>query len=78
MINRGAYVHNPMAKFSGVAQNVQVLQILKMLMVSDKIINKDFRIHKTTHIFKQNPLENGLIFTIYQNYTLAFSLLLMH
>ena len=44
---------------------------LRKLMVSDKKIHRSFRTHTT--LDKQNPLENFLIFTIYQNYTLALS-----
>ena len=40
-------------------------------MVSDKTIHKPSRTHTT--LIKQNPLENISIFTIYQNYTLAYS-----
>ena len=41
-------------------------------MVSDKTIHKAFRIHK---LYKQNPLEICfvLIFTMYQNYTMALN-----
>ena len=40
-----------------------------MLMVSDKMIHGAFR----TQLYKQNTLEKILIFTIYQNYTLALN-----
>ena len=40
-----------------------------MLMVSYKMIHMAFRTHKT--IYKQNPLEEIFIFTIYQNYCIG-------
>ena len=39
-------------------------------MVSDKKIHRAFRART---IYTQNPLEKFLIFTIYQNYTLALN-----
>ena len=45
---------------------------LRKLMVSDKKIHRA----ELIQLYKQNPLEKFLIFTIYQNYTLALSLFL--
>ena len=42
------------------------------MMVSDEKIHRAFRTHST--LFKQHQLEKILMFTIYQNYTLALSL----
>ena len=44
-------------------------KFLIILMVSDKTIQKAFRINKT--LFKYNPIENFSSFTIYPNYTLT-------
>ena len=46
------------------------MYFLKIWVVSDKTIQRAFRIH-TTLLNKQNPLEKMFIFTMYQNYTLA-------
>ena len=48
--------------------------LLKILMVSDEMIHKAFRTHAT--LDKRNPLEKFVIFSIYQNYTLALIVLL--
>ena len=51
----------------GASQRGWVLcNFLKILMVSDKTIHVAFRAHTT--IFKQSPLEEFLISTIYQNH----------
>ena len=49
----------------GIPKMLVLCSFLKILMVSDEMIHRAFRTHK------QNPLEEILIFTIYQNYTLA-------
>ena len=56
MSTRGSYVHKPMVNIFGASQNVVLCNFLKILMVSDKIIYKAFRTHKT--ILKQNPFDN--------------------
>ena len=71
MITRGSYVHKHMVKFSGApspGKCKDFCKFVKMLMVSDKTINKAFRIHKTL-------LEKFFIFTFYPNYTMALMLI---
>ena len=39
-------------------------------MVSDKMVNGFLEL---VQLYKQNPLENNFVLTIYQNYTLALT-----
>ena len=76
MATRGSYVHNSMVKLGGGIPTILVLcNFLRKLMVSDKKIHRAFRTHNS--ISKQNPFEKFFIFTIYQNYTLALTFLLL-
>ena len=54
MITRGSFVHTckPMVKFQGPPKKV-FCKFLKMLMISDKTIQKAFRIHKTLYTLNQ-------------------------
>ena len=56
--------------FGGIPKMLVLYNFLRKLMVSDKKIHRAFRT-RTCQIYKQNPLENFFIFTIYQNYTLV-------
>ena len=70
MATRGSYVHKPMVKFSeGIPKMLVLCNFFKILMVSDKMIHWAFRTH--IPLYKQYPLEEFFIFTIYQNYTLT-------
>ena len=60
MATRGSYVHNSMVEMLGLCT------FLRKLMVSLELIQ----------LYKQNPLEKFLIFTFYQHYTLALSIIL--
>ena len=71
MATRGSYVHNSMVKFEAILKMLVLCNFLQILMVSDKTIHKACRTHAT--LYKQNPLEKFLIFTIHENYTLALS-----
>ena len=64
MAARGRYVHVHGKIFGGIPKMLVLCNFLKILMFSDKMIHRAFRTH-TTH------LKRILIFTIYQNYTLA-------
>ena len=75
MTTRGSYVHNSMVEiFGGHPENVSFYAIFSE--------NWWFQTKRFTgllelvQLFKQNPLEKFFIFTIYQNYTLALTLIL--
>ena len=68
--SRGSYVHNSTVGFLGASQFFFFCNFLRKLMVSDNKIHRAFRTH-TVQLYKQKRLEKCLIFTIYQNYTLA-------
>ena len=69
MTTRGSYGQKHMVKFLGASQNVLffLLQFSQIFMVSDKIINKAFKMHKSL----QKTSEIFFFFIINQNYTLA-------
>ena len=60
MATRGSYVHISMGEFSGHPDNVSFMQF-SMKQGFENSYNS----------YEQYPLEKFLIFTIYQNYTLA-------
>ena len=64
--------HGKILARQGIPKMLVLCNFLKILMVSDKIIQRAFRIHKTLKN-KQNPYIYTLFFTmcIYPNYTLA-------
>ena len=72
MATRGSYVHNSMVVFFGHPENVCFMQFFSE--------NWWFQTRRFTgllelvQLYKQYPLEKFLIFTIYQNYTLALTL----
>ena len=55
--------------FGGIPKMLVLCNFLKILMVSDKIT----RLLELIQFYKQNPLETFIIFTIYQNNTLALN-----
>ena len=65
MATRGSCVHNSMVEYPGASKNVSFMQF------SQKIVG--FRQKRFTglleliQLYKQNPLEKYIIFTIYQN-----------
>ena len=60
-----------MVKFSGASWKWYFFcKFSLILMVSDKIIHRAFRIHKT---LQTTPIRDFLLMVIYQNYTLAFN-----
>ena len=66
----GHYVHISMGIILGGIPIIIVLcNFLRKLMVSNKMILRALRTHTT--LMNKYPLEKFLIFTIYQNYTLA-------
>ena len=70
MATRGSYVHNSRVKiFGGIPKILVLWNFLQILMVSNKIIHAGLL--ELIQLYKQNPLEKILIFTIYQNFTLA-------
>ena len=72
MASRGSYVYNSMVEFSWTSQ-----KFLFYAVFSKK--KRWFQTKRFTGLldlitlYKQNPLEKFLIFTIYQNYTLALN-----
>ena len=67
MATRGSYVLyiTLVDFFGGHPENVSCMQLTKLFT----------RLLELVQLYKQNPLEKVFIFTIYQNYTLAFTLL---
>ena len=55
-----------------ISSPLSIMQFLKILMVSGKNFT---RLLELIQLYKQNPLEKIFIFTIYQNYTLALTVL---
>ena len=69
MTTRGSYVHNSMVEFSGASRNVSFMQFSQKI---DGFRQKDSTgLLELIQLYKQNPFEQFIIFTIYQNYTLA-------
>ena len=67
MATRGSYVHNSMVEFLGASRKMLVYAIF-----SEKLWFQTKRftgLLELIQLYKQNPLEKCLIFTIYQNYT---------
>ena len=56
----------------GIPKMLVLCNFLKILMVSDNSIHNDCR---TVQLYEQNPLEKFIIFTVYQNYTLALRIM---
>ena len=57
----------------GHPDNVSLCNFLRKLMVSNKKIHRAFE--NSYNSYEQYPLEKSSIFTIYQNYTLALSMI---
>ena len=69
MATRGSYVHNSMVEFSGASQKCYFYAVSSQYWWFQ---TKRFTgLLELIQLYKQNQLENFLIFTIYQNYTLA-------
>ena len=75
MATRGSYVHNSMVEFSGASRKCYFFAIFseKLWFQTKRFIG----ILELIQLYKQNPLQKFLIFTIkiYQNYTLALMIL---
>ena len=70
MATRGSYGHNSMVKFPGASQKIYFCAVFsKFWWFQTKWSTGLLELIKL--YFKQNPLEEILIFTIYQNYTMA-------
>ena len=75
MATRGSYVHNSMVDFSGASRKCWFYAIFsKYWWFQTKLFT---RLLELIHVqlYKQNPVEKFLIFTIYQNYTMALIIL---
>ena len=76
MATRGNYVHNSMLQFFlGIPKMLVLCNFLKILMVSDKNDSQGLKLvlMHCIQLYEQHPSEKFFIFTIYQNYTLAFN-----
>ena len=74
MANRGSYVHISMGEFSGHPDNISFMQFSTKI---DGFEQKDSQgFENSYNSYEQYPLEKFLIFTIYQNYTLALNCIL--
>ena len=69
MATRRSYVHNSIETYSGASRRISFMQFSQNI---DGFQTKWFTgLLELIQLYKQNPLEKILIFTIYQNYTLA-------
>ena len=69
MATRGSYVHISMDNYRGHPDNISFMQFS---MKIDGFEQKDSQgFENSYNSYEQYPLEKFLIFTIYQNYTLA-------
>ena len=76
MATRGSYVHIYMGELSGHPDNISFMQFSTKIDGFEQRDSQGFE--NSYNSYEQYPLEKFLIFTIYQNYTLALMMLLMY